>query len=91
MAMQSLSQGFNKEIRDALYKPLKMYAFFSWVLRLLDIGRKRGGQAEKITGPAPAAPTPVVEPNLNISDALKNDLCVKRLNYPLNQHHVMLV
>ena len=37
--------------------------------------KKRVGQAEKTTGPAPAAPTPAVEPNLKISDALKNALC----------------
>ena len=53
--------------------------------------KKRAGREAKTTGPAPAAPTPAVDPNLKISDALKNALCVKRLNYPLNQHHVMLV
>ena len=37
--------------------------------------KKRGGRAAKTTGPSPAEPTPDVEPNLKISDALKNALC----------------
>ena len=37
--------------------------------------KKSGGRAAKTTGLASAAPTPAVEPNLNISDALKNALC----------------
>ena len=37
--------------------------------------KKRGGRAAKTTVPSPAAPTPAVEPNLMISDSLKNSLC----------------
>ena len=36
---------------------------------------KRGGRAANTTGPAPEAPTPAVEPNLIISDSLRNALC----------------
>ena len=35
---------------------------------------KRGGRAANTTGPAPEAPTPAVEPNLIISDSLRNAL-----------------
>ena len=37
--------------------------------------KKRGGRVANTTGPARAAPTPVVEPNLMIYDSLKNALC----------------
>ena len=37
--------------------------------------KKRGGRSANITGPAPAAPAPEVEPNLMIYDSLKNALC----------------
>ena len=37
--------------------------------------KKRGGRFGKTTCQAPAAPMPDVEPNLKISDALKNALC----------------
>ena len=37
--------------------------------------KKRGGIKPKITDSALTAPTPAVEPNLNILDALRNDLC----------------
>ena len=37
--------------------------------------KKRGGRAAKTTGSAPAAPTPEVEPNLLISDSLRNVMC----------------
>ena len=36
---------------------------------------KRGVRAAKTTGSAPAAPTPAVDPNLMISDSLRNALC----------------
>ena len=36
--------------------------------------KKRVGQVAKTTGPDPAAHTPDVEPNLKISDAMKNSL-----------------
>ena len=37
--------------------------------------KKRGGRAAKTTGPAPAAPTPAVGPNLIIYESLRNALC----------------
>ena len=37
--------------------------------------KKRVGRAAKTTGPAPAAPTPAVEPNQMVSDSLRNALC----------------
>ena len=37
--------------------------------------KKCGGREAKTTGTAPVAPTPAVEPNLNISDALNNAIC----------------
>ena len=37
--------------------------------------KKRVGRAAKTTGSDPAAPTPVVEPNLMIYDYLRNALC----------------
>ena len=37
--------------------------------------KKRGGRAANTTGPSPAAPTPSVDPNLMISDSLRNALC----------------
>ena len=37
--------------------------------------KKRGGQPAKTTGLAPASPTPAVEPNLIISDSLRNYMC----------------
>ena len=37
--------------------------------------KKRGGRASKTTGSAPAAPILAVEPNLMISDSLRNSLC----------------
>ena len=37
--------------------------------------KKRGGRSAKTTGSAPTAPTPAVEPNLMISDSLRNALC----------------
>ena len=37
--------------------------------------KKHGGRAAKTTGTAPAAPMPEVDPNLMISESLKNALC----------------
>ena len=37
--------------------------------------KKRGGRASKTKGSAPAAPILAVEPNLMISDSLRNYLC----------------
>ena len=37
--------------------------------------KKLAGRTANITGPAPEAPTPAVDPNLNISDALNNSMC----------------
>ena len=39
------------------------------------VSKKRGGRAANTTGPDPAAPTPEVEPNLILSDSLRNALC----------------
>ena len=37
--------------------------------------KKHGGRAANTTGPAPAAPLPAVEPNLMISESMRNALC----------------
>ena len=50
--------------------------------------KKRVGRAKKTTGPAPTAPTPAVDPNLMISDSMRNALCT---NFCISEEYLVKV
>ena len=65
---------FKNHVYEGRYDGL-YYHNHTEALHVLWAAKKRGGQAAKTTGPSPSAPTPAVEPNLIISDSLRNALC----------------